>query len=380
MNLVQRYILSGLMKAMLAIASVALGVVCLLKSMAFIEYTVTQGLSFRAYLYLILLLLPSLLLLVLPIAVFVSVLFVYGKLTQDSEILAMRASGMGNAALGKPALALAVGATLLAYAMSLYFIPVSYKDFKDIEHFVQVRLAGMVLREGQFNRIGRNLMIYMRERNRGGELNNVLIQDDREPGHSRTIIAKRALLGRTGEIYKVQLEDGNVQEYDRQSQRVSLVQFDRYLVEVDAGLGRGPREIGIAERHIGQLLNPATATRRDLQLRGKAMAEGHQRLASPLLCLSFMAIALATLFTGDFSRRGSILRMVLAAAIVAAVQALHLGVINAASLDPLLLPAIHLNATLPGLIAALLLWRGDRRLRWPAWSLLPQRKPAVADR
>jgi lipopolysaccharide export system permease protein len=380
MNGMQRYILSGLLKAILAIASVAIGVVCLLKSLSFLEFTVNQGLEFFSYLSLIALLLPSLMLLVLPIAVFVSVLFVYGKLTNDSEILAMRACGMSNAALARPALVLGIAAVVLAYAMSLYFIPVSYKQFKDIEYFVHVRLAGTVLREGQFNRLGNKLMIYMRERNKRGDLHNVLIQDDRDPDQSRTIIAKQALMARSGESYKLQLLDGNVQEYDRRSQRVSLIQFDRYLLEVDAGaaLGRGPREIGIAERHIGQLLNPPSATRRDLELRGKAMAEGHQRLASPLLNLSFMAVALAALFAGDFNRRGSVMRMVLAGAIVAAIQTLHMLFVNTATLKPALLPAIHLNAILPGLVAAWLLRHSDRRLRFPAWIPFQARKEAVA--
>jgi len=364
-NGIQRYILSGLLKAILAIASVAVGVVCLLKSLLFIGYTVSQGLSVGAYLYLILLLLPSLLLLVLPIAVFVSVLFIYGKLTSDSEVLAMRACGMGNGSLARPAVAMALGTTVMAYAMALYFIPVSFKEFKDIEYFVQVRLAGMVLREGQFNRLGGKVTLYMRDRTSSGELLNVLFQDDRDPLVSRTVVAERATLNRTGEIYKLQLETGNVQEFDRNRRKVSLVYFDRYVLEVDTGelLGRGEREQGIAERHIGRLLNPPTATHRDRELRSKAMAEGHQRLSSPLLCLSYMAIALAALFVGDFNRRGSTRRMIVAAGIVAAVQALHLLVINAASLNPAMLPAIHLNAIVPGLVAAMLLYRGDRRVR-----------------
>jgi lipopolysaccharide export system permease protein len=221
----------------------------------------------------------------------------------------------------------------------------------------------------------------MRDRTSSGELLNVLFQDDRDPLVSRTVVAERATLNRTGEIYKLQLETGNVQEFDRNRRKVSLVYFDRYVLEVDTGelLGRGEREQGIAERHIGRLLNPPTATHRDRELRNKAMAEGHQRLSSPLLCLSYMAIALAALFVGDFNRRGSTRRMIVAAGIVAAVQALHLLVINAASLNPAMLPAIHLNAIVPGLVAAMLLYRGDRRVRLPGWLNVAARRAATAE-
>jgi lipopolysaccharide export system permease protein len=366
-NGVERYILAGLAKAMAAVTLVTVGVVCLVRSLEFISYIVNHGLSVTVYLYLIVLLMPSLMLLVLPIALFLSVLFIYGKLSQDSEILAMRACGLSLKALSRPACVIAVGTMALAFSMSLYFIPLSFKEFKDIEYFVRFRLANMVMREGQFNRLGDKITVYMRERLGDGVLVGVLIQDDRDPKKSTTVLAERAVLARLGDVYKLALEQGNIQDFERGSQKVSVVYFDRYSLEVDSTEleGGGHRERGIAERPIGELLHPPTATQRDIELRGKALAEGHQRVSSPLLALTYTAIALATLFVGSFNRRGSPARLVAAGAAVAAIQVAHMLVVNAASLATVLLPAIHLVVAVPGLVCVWLLLDQDRHAPRP---------------
>lgn len=380
MNGVQRYILSGVLKAVAAVTLSTAAVVCLVRSLEFINYIVNHGLSVWVYLYLILLLMPSLLLLVLPIALFISVMFVYGKLAQDNELLAMRACGLSILGLARPAWMVALLIILVGYSMSLYFIPLSFKEFKDIEYFVRFRLANMVLREGQFNRLGGNITLYMRERTGEGVLTNVLIQDDRDPNKSITIITNRAILGQSGEVHRISMESGNIQEFDRKTQKVSTVYFDRYLLELDSkDLGMaGQRERGIAERNIHELLNPPTDTHRDRELYSKALAEGHQRLSSPILGFTYSAIGLAALFAGSFNRQRSSARLVFAGAAIAGIQVAHMLIVNAASLNSALLPAIHLLVAVPGLTALWLLYSMDQHAPRPsAWQGLLRRGTAV---
>lgn len=380
MNGVQRYLLVGLVKAILSVTLCTAAVVCLARSLDFINYIVNHGLSVTVYLYLIVLLMPSLLLLVLPIALFISIMFVYGKLMQDNEILAMRACGLSVMALARPVWALVAASVAIGYVISLYFIPISFKEFKDLEYFVRFRLANMVLREGQFNQLGPKITIYMRERTSAGVLTSVLIQDERDPAHSITVIAARAILGQAGEQYKISMENGSIQDYDRQAKKVSLVYFDRYIVEIGAAeFDTGTqRERGIAERHIGELLNPPNATFRDRELRGKALAEGHQRLSSPLLALTFAAIGLATLFGGGYSRAGSPWRLVVASLFVTGIQVAHMLIVNAASINIALLPAIHLLVAVPAIAGIMILRDVDRHApRASRWSVRT-RRPASA--
>ena len=73
MDGVQRYLLFSLIKPMASITACTAAVVCLARSLEFINYIVNHGLSVAVYLYLILLLMPSLLLLVLQYGCYIRV-------------------------------------------------------------------------------------------------------------------------------------------------------------------------------------------------------------------------------------------------------------------------------------------------------------------
>ena len=85
----------------------------LTQSLRFVDLIVNRGLPVIEFLYLSMLLLPRFLVVVVPVALFASVLFTYNRLTMDSELIVCRAVGFSQAALSRPALLLAgEGATV----------------------------------------------------------------------------------------------------------------------------------------------------------------------------------------------------------------------------------------------------------------------------
>lgn len=372
MNLPQRYILSILVKTTLAMVAAVVGVACLARSLVFMDFIVNHGLSVGIYFYIMLLTMPMLMMGLLPLAGFASVMFVYTKLGVDNELIVLRAAGMSIAALAAPAAIMASFLMAVCLAMTTYLMPLTFTEFKDIEFFLKTRMASMAIKEGEFNRLAPMITIFVRARNGEGDLTGILVQDDRDPKHSKTLIAERARFTRKGEIYKVLFNNGNVQDFDRGTRKVSLIQFSEHIMEIDtreleAG---GIRERGLAERSIAELLNPPMTTPRDRELYGRARAEGHQRLAFPVLCLTYVAIALASLLAGPFDRRGAPWRLATACGAVVIVQGLNVFLASAAARAPILLAAIHMNTILPGLAAIVLLAYRDRRLprgRLIAW-------------
>ena len=65
---------------------------------------VNRGLSASTFLYVSMLILPGALALILPIALFAALLFVYQRLRADSELVVMSATGLGPWDLARPAL------------------------------------------------------------------------------------------------------------------------------------------------------------------------------------------------------------------------------------------------------------------------------------
>ncbi len=76
---------------------------------------------------------PAILSFTLPIGVLVGVLIALGRLSADSELIAMSALGMGRRRLMVPVGILAVGATLLTFVMTLWLGPLSVRTFRNIE-------------------------------------------------------------------------------------------------------------------------------------------------------------------------------------------------------------------------------------------------------
>ena len=119
MSGITRYILRQLVGPFLFVTLTLTGIVWLTQSLRFLELIINRGLSVGGFLYLTLLLLPSFLTIILPIAAFTSILYVYYRLEIDSEIIVMRAAGLSHTTLMRPAFLLAVGVTAMTFALTL---------------------------------------------------------------------------------------------------------------------------------------------------------------------------------------------------------------------------------------------------------------------
>ena len=70
-----------------------MSIIWLTQSLRVIDRIVNQGLPFGSFLYMTILLLPNILTMILPIALFGALLFAYNRLFTDSELVVMRAVG-----------------------------------------------------------------------------------------------------------------------------------------------------------------------------------------------------------------------------------------------------------------------------------------------
>src|SRR5881394_3252963 len=132
MKRLDRYILRQCFGVMIFVTAALSAAIWLAQSLRLIDLIVNRGLSIEIFLYLAALILPRFLDIVLPIGVFIAVLFTFNKLLAESEIVVMRAAGMSQLGLAKPALALATFAWVVLFAMSAYFLPASNRAFKDL--------------------------------------------------------------------------------------------------------------------------------------------------------------------------------------------------------------------------------------------------------
>jgi hypothetical protein len=138
------------------------GAIWLSQSLRFVDLIVNKGIPATTFVYLTVLLFPSLLLVILPFALFCAVLFVYQRLTVESELTALKAVGLSNLQIAAPCLLLAIIVTLICYAISLYFMPLAFRSFRDLQQQVEREFSYLLLQPGVFNTPARDLTVYVR--------------------------------------------------------------------------------------------------------------------------------------------------------------------------------------------------------------------------
>lgn len=320
MGQLHRYMFKQLVWWTVVVSASLTCIVWLTQSLRFVEMIVNTGLSVTTFVTFTLLLLPSFLSLIGPISVFSAVMFTYTKMQNDSEIVILRASGMSPFEIGRPALLLASLVMMLGYLNSIYLMPASFREFKDLQREFRSELSSLFLQEGVFNPVVDGITVFIRERSESGQLFGIIIHDERIPEKPVTMMAEQGAIVTSSKGPRVLMVNGNRQEVREDDGRLSLLYFDRYTFDLSAlnktevDLWREPRE-----RFLNELFFSSDQAAKIYNYRELRM-EGIFRLSSPVLFLTFTAIGLALLLGGDFNRRGQFLRILISVLCVTAVQ------------------------------------------------------------
>lgn len=356
-----RYIAKHLVHSTLLITFSLTSIVWLTQALRFIDFIVNQGVSIMVFLTLTMLLIPSLLFMILPPALFCAVLFTYNKLKSDSELVVMQAAGLSNLRLARPAIQVALVVTLITYAIAFYIQPATYRQFKDMQSFLRNNYASILLQDGVFSNPVDGLMVFIRERDKDNILHGILVHDNRQAEAPVTMMAEEAKMVDTPQGPRFLLKNGNRQEM-RQG-RLSLLNFETYTLDISLygqTIGGG-RLVDPQELYINQLftyddnVSPADNLKR--------FAEGHQRLLWPGYALCLTLVALAVMFSGEFNRRGQWQRITTAVVIGTAILFSAVALRGAMALQTSMVPIAYINLFAPCGVAFWLLGEHLKRAR-----------------
>lgn len=327
-----RYLMKNLLLATLFTALSLAAVIMLTQSLRFLELIINSGASSLSFFALTFLALPRFFEVILPIALMIGVVFIYNRMTTDSEIVVMRASGLSPMRLGQPAFALAIAITAVVFLITAWAAPVALSKMQMMRVNIKAQYSSLLLREGIFNQVGNDLTVYIHDRNRDGDMEGLLIHDTRAAAADMpvTILAKRGVIVSDDTGQQVVVYDGSRQEYNTRTGALSRLDFERYSLDLpEAGPVR-QRWREPDERTLVELLNPGPDVRGNQKRSREFMVEAHRRIVSPFLTISFTLVALCCLLLGATNRRGMAWRIVAASGCVIVVQGLYLVAYNLA--------------------------------------------------
>lgn len=344
MQLYNKYIVRNLFMPFIVLTLTLTAIIWLSQSLRFIDLIVNKGLDVTTFLYLSLLIVPSLLFIILPIAAFISVLVVYNRFINDSELIVFKAAGISRMGLTAPALVMAGFVALFSYFISFYLLPSSYREFKDTQAFIRNNYASVLLQEGVFSTPTKGLTVYIESRGKGGLLEGILVHDSRKPEKPVTMMAKEGRLVRTSNGPRFDLVNGNRQEIDKENGNLLMLDFDSYQLDLSVYTNENERGWRTPEeRYINELFFPDDVSD---SYKNKFIAEGHYRLVWPLFTFPLTFIALAALFSGQFNRRGQWKRILSSTIIAVIIVCLNLLFKGIAASKPIASIFLYLNLIL----------------------------------
>ncbi|MGI9421540.1 MAG: LPS export ABC transporter permease LptF [Geminicoccaceae bacterium] len=359
MKIYLRYLVWQLILPALIATLAFSGAVWLSQSLRFVDLIVNKGLPLTTFLYLTALLFPSLLLVIMPFALFCGVLFAYHRLTTESELVVMQAIGLSNLQLAMPGLILGLLVTGVSYVNSLYAMPTAFRSFKDLQYQVSRDFSHLLLQPGVFNAPIPDLTVYVREATEEGELAGIVVHDERDKSLPVTMMAEQGVLvqGENGPLFV--LENGNRQEADLSdpaARELSVLHFDSYTLDL-AATARPPedRHRKPKELYIHELFDPSEPGLSEQQ-RTERLVEGHKRLTWPLNAFVFALIGITILLTRKHDRQGPWRGMLLAVITVILLQALSTAAASIAERTPALVPLLYLVPSAPIAICVALLF------------------------
>ena len=358
MNKLNRYIFWQLLTSTLLVTVSLVVVIWLAQSLRFVELIINRGLSAGMFFYLVGLLLPDFLASIIPFSLFASVMFTYNRMVHDRELVVMRSAGMSQLELMKPALILSAISVLLLYSFHLYVVPASKAEFRDLRLEIQNGYSHIVLQEGTFNTLSKNVTVYIRERTKEGEILGILARDSRDPAKPFTLMADRGALVRSGDATRIVMYNGNRQELNRGTNAFSILYFDKYVFDLEQTSASGKvryRESG--EMSVSDLLNIENIPGISAHDFGSYRVAGHARLTAPLYALTFPLIGLAALISGGFTRRTMTRRIVIATLATVLIQIAAISAENIAAKNLSLISFLYITAIAPAIFSWILIFK-----------------------
>lgn len=262
------------------------------KMVKLMEMVISKGVPLTEVVSLIVLLLPSFLVLTIPMAFLLAVLLAFGRLSSDNEITVLKASGVSLGALLPPVLATAVVAALLTLFISVVAVPWGNTGFRALTVEVARKYAASAIQERIFRDDLPGVIMYVEQYDDSRHvMQRVMIQDSRDQDRPLTIFAKSGLLASDDDrgVLQMVLENGTI--HTRQKDDYRLVSFNEYHLTVDtsrsAPVVRTERDMGIQE-----LVLQSKSTQIDPIKRRKVLVELHRRFAFPCAALVFGILAI----------------------------------------------------------------------------------------
>jgi len=343
MSRMSSYLLRQLVGPIALFSFLLTSVIWLSQSLRLLDLVINRGQSAPTFVYLTLLMLPSLLVVILPIAFFAGALYGLHKLNADSELVVMAAAGFSRQQMLVPVLLAASIMMAATYLCSLYLMPLGQHLMKEKEIDIRADIGAAILTEGQFNTPTSDLTVFVREISADGRMKGILVHDARNPRLPTTYLAESGVLAQTSLGARLIMIDGTIEQTRGAGAQLSVLKFQNYVFDLDQfSSAQHGTELSTSERYLPDLLWPTFAHEPGQRLRNIFFAEANNRISAPLYCLAFAFMAFAAVSHARRARGAYALRLTVVCIAAAILRIIGYSVQGLAAREPILCVLFYL--------------------------------------
>ena len=331
-----RYLLAQLLQLFGLSALVLILVYWVNRAVSLFDRIIADGQGLGTFLELSLLALPPLIGIVVPIAAIVAAIYVTNRLTVESELTVVQATGFSPWRLARPVAVFGLIVAALTAVLGNVLIPLAASRLAERQAAIAQTATARLLREGQFLSPTDGITVYIRDITPEGEIQDVFLSDSRDADTHVVYTAARAFIVRSEVGPQLVMVDGMAQTLRTRDGTLGVTSFQDFAYDISEMLPP-PRQNRRSAREVPvwELLAGSGALAAETGMTPSALAaEGHERISDVALGFVGALLGFSALLVGGFSRFGVWRQILLAIGLVIVVKAIESVVAGAVASAP----------------------------------------------
>jgi lipopolysaccharide export system permease protein len=318
---------------------------------------IADGQSAWVFLELTSLSLPSIIRIVLPLSAFVAAVYVTNRMSSDSELTVVQATGYSPFRLARPVIVFGVIVATLMSILTNILVPLSTERLISRQAEIAQTMSARLLTPGEFLTPTDDVTFYIRELTPNGEMLDIFISESTSPTQRTTYTASRAYLVRTENGPQLVMVDGLTQTLNLENGRLLTTRFKDFVYNISALMSDDAvRRISVNGLSTMALLRPSAQTIADTNQTGDQLKlRGHDRIAQAALGFVAGLVGFSALVVGGFSRFGLWRNIIFAVGLVILLKILEGTGTSIARNNAALWPFVYLAGIGGVVISAILL-------------------------
>lgn len=293
MKILQRYILQEIWLPFV-VGSVTLTFIFLAGYLArAADFIIGRGIPLLDTAYVLILALPEMISYTVPMSILTAVIIVFGNLSQNNEIRAMKASGVNPLAIMTPAFLAALALSFVMFVFNDQVTTSSGFQLRKVTKQMLIRHPAAIIEPGRFVKISDNIVFLTKEME-GNKMREIVAYENE--GLDKPV---RSIMAERGEIVTnpdqsemtIKLFEGSVSDAENAS--VQSIQFKTYEFPTIGNDDVRLMKKKMREYTLAELLIRAQ-TNKDLSKKEKrdVWSAFHHRISFPLGCFIFVFLGI----------------------------------------------------------------------------------------